>query len=111
MRKKNVLMRRDPVLFGLRLAILKQAKYLCHYCGGKAYQIDHKIPVKHGGAHVLENLVPCCRNCNYLKGTLNYKVFLRFVKKKDFRLQEWQRTPKRFLVKKRQLDKKFYETI
>lgn len=51
----------------------------CYYCGevlgGKDITIDHIIPVKHGGTHLLDNTVPCCRRCN--------------VDKKDLYLDEW----------------------
>lgn len=41
----------------------------CAYCGrhGRVEQ-DHVIPVSRGGAHVIRNVVPCCRGCNTKKG-------------------------------------------
>lgn len=40
----------------------------CHYCGGKAGELDHVIPISRGGVHCLENVVPACRSCNARKG-------------------------------------------
>lgn len=37
----------------------------CHYCGVSAFEeIDHHIPVAAGGEHSLENVRPCCSQCN-----------------------------------------------
>ena len=33
------------------------------------YEIDHIIPIKHGGNNLLENLAWACAICNYYKGT------------------------------------------
>lgn len=45
----------------------------CRYCGMElsdhSYQIDHIIPVPRGGPYELDNLVVCCRPCNYRKGS------------------------------------------
>jgi hypothetical protein len=36
----------------------------CHYCEtGLFEEIDHIIPVRAGGHHQLQNVVPCCRAC------------------------------------------------
>jgi 5-methylcytosine-specific restriction endonuclease McrA len=29
--------------------------------------VDHMVPVSRGGTHTLENLFPCCRDCNHTK--------------------------------------------
>jgi len=51
----------------------------CIYCGGdllasyseyNSWQFDHIYPLSHGGEESFENVVVCCRSCNYLK--LNY---------------------------------------
>lgn len=39
----------------------------CSYCGGIATGWDHVVPMFKGGAHSVENLVPCCRLCNIRK--------------------------------------------
>lgn len=40
----------------------------CVYCGTRpANGVDHRLPFVHGGGHVVDNLQPCCRECNALK--------------------------------------------
>ena len=39
----------------------------CFYCGQKATQIDHVIPVSRGGTHSIGNLVGACSRCNQTK--------------------------------------------
>jgi 5-methylcytosine-specific restriction endonuclease McrA len=48
----------------------------CIYCGRdlvrsfddyQAWEFDHVIPASGGGSHSFENVVVCCRPCNYLK--------------------------------------------
>ena len=42
----------------------------CAYCGGKATELDHIVPVSRGGTHSRENVAPACRSCNARKGKL-----------------------------------------
>ncbi|MGI5134612.1 HNH endonuclease [Streptomyces sp. CA-106110] len=42
--------------------------YACVYCGGPYEAIEHSVPLRRDGAHVLENLVPACTACNAAKG-------------------------------------------
>jgi 5-methylcytosine-specific restriction endonuclease McrA len=43
----------------------------CVYCPkGHFEQIDHIVPVGAGGAHVINNVVPCCRVCNLRKASV-----------------------------------------
>ena len=39
----------------------------CWMCGGVADTIDHVKPISRGGAHMLSNLRPACRDCNTRK--------------------------------------------
>lgn len=41
----------------------------CVYCGGKASEIDHVIPISRGGKHSIGNIVSCCQSCNQKKST------------------------------------------
>ena len=51
---------------------LKRDAHVCAYCGDPFMQsertIDHVVPVCHGGAHTLDNIVVACRACNESKG-------------------------------------------
>lgn len=58
----------------LRLTVLTRDKFCCLLCGrsakvhGVALEIDHKIPVTHGGSNDMENLQTLCEDCNRGKG-------------------------------------------
>lgn len=54
----------------------------CHYCGGKATTRDHKRPKSKGGGSANGNVVPACRLCNQIKGSMDYEEFLAFIGKK-----------------------------
>jgi hypothetical protein len=59
----------------LRRLVAKRADYLCEYCliaemdRSSAYQIDHIISIKHGGATIPDNLAYACIYCNLQKGS------------------------------------------
>lgn len=42
----------------------------CIYCGAKAQQVDHVIPLARGGSHSIGNLAPSCAPCNQSKKAL-----------------------------------------
>jgi len=54
----------------------------CHYCGVppdinvQLMGIDRKNSSK---GYLMDNVVPCCKMCNYCKNTLDYKEFLDHV--------------------------------
>lgn len=52
-------------------AQLKRQKGRCYWCGEKVteYEVDHVIPLLHGGSNGPENLVIACPDCNRKKGT------------------------------------------
>lgn len=52
----------------LRLEILARDSYKCRYCGGRASQVDHVVPVSRGGGEEDGNLVAACGPCNRSKG-------------------------------------------
>ncbi|MBC7594115.1 MAG: HNH endonuclease [Kineosporiaceae bacterium] len=50
------------------ITILDWTSGLCAYCGsGEKITPDHVIPLVHGGAHDITNIVPACRRCNCSK--------------------------------------------
>lgn len=63
---------RKPISKKLRFEIFKRDGFKCQYCGKSApdvvLEIDHVIPVAHGGTNDIANLVTACRECNSGKG-------------------------------------------
>ena len=61
----------------LRESVLIRDGYKCGYCGIKLTKenttLDHKIPVSAGGKTTYNNLISCCRKCNYTKGQVCYE--------------------------------------
>jgi hypothetical protein len=59
----------------IRQRVWERANSLCEYCqlpaafSEFAFEIDHVIAEKHGGASVLDNLCLACFYCNSYKGT------------------------------------------
>ena len=51
----------------IRQRILNRDGRVCFYCGLDADTIDHLVPIAKGGTDHDENLVSCCRRCNYSK--------------------------------------------
>ena len=46
----------------------------CFYCRDAEFEeLDHVVPVRHGGAHVLDNVRPSCAACNRRKGNQTYE--------------------------------------
>lgn len=61
----------------LRIKIFDRDGFICRYCGrgpmkddGVVLHVDHKIPKKHGGSDLLDNLITSCEQCNLGKGDL-----------------------------------------
>lgn len=58
-----------------RAEVLARDRWRCRYCGARVgegaarYEIDHVVPVAHGGSSTPANLVTACRACNQTKGT------------------------------------------
>ena len=61
----------------LRDSVLMRDDYKCGYCGIKLTKenttLDHKIPVSAGGKTTYNNLISCCKQCNYTKGQVCYE--------------------------------------
>jgi len=49
------------------LEIIKEHKDRCHYCGGTWSDMEHVVPISHGGGTTKANVVPSCRSCNLKK--------------------------------------------
>lgn len=51
---------------------------ICHYCdSSQSIGIDRK---DNKIGYTLENSLPCCKTCNFMKGTLSYKDFINQAK-------------------------------
>ncbi|MDO3722235.1 HIT domain-containing protein [Marinobacter sp. chi1] len=62
---------REEVSGSIRHQVLVGAEYRCQLCGipasEKALEVDHIIPVNHGGTNDLNNLQALCYSCNAMK--------------------------------------------
>lgn len=61
---------------------VRRADFRCHYCGvdcrtAGGVQRDHMVPLSRGGSNDLDNVVPCCKMCNYAKGTKTVEEWVR----------------------------------
>lgn len=56
----------------------------CSYCNkvltGENRTLDHVIPKIYGGVSIVDNLVPCCKECNVKKDFLLLNQFQEFLK-------------------------------
>ena len=51
-----------------RRAVLRAAGYRCARCGRGAREVDHVVPISHGGAPFnVQNLQALCRRCHFGK--------------------------------------------
>ena len=49
----------------VRRRILERDRWRCRWCGGRANQVDHVVPVSAGGSRLdPRNLVASCLRCN-----------------------------------------------
>jgi len=56
---------------------------ICHYCGGILPEVGSGADRKNSSAgYSVENCVPCCRNCNSIRGAdlISYKEMLEVAK-------------------------------
>ena len=57
----------------------KHFAYCCAYCGRKPKVLsrDHLIPLSQGGSSNLENIIPCCQNCNNSKSNREFHLWYK----------------------------------
>jgi 5-methylcytosine-specific restriction endonuclease McrA len=70
---------RKRVAPGTRYEVMDRDDWTCQYCGDHATELDHIIPVAHGGENKPKNLVASCRDCNV---HIQDRVFEDFTAKK-----------------------------
>lgn len=61
----------------MRLKVLYDSEFTCHYCSSFANTVDHVIPLSKNGKWTFDNLVASCSACNTLKSTTDYDEFIR----------------------------------
>ena len=68
---------RNPIPAALRHEVFRRDGYRCVECGASnneaTLEVDHIIPVIHGGSDELSNLQTLCLQCNRAKGTRTWK--------------------------------------
>lgn len=52
----------------------------CHYCGHKPGKLNGIDRIDNTKGYCKGNVVPCCKLCNFMKGTLDVDVFIDKVK-------------------------------
>lgn len=55
---------------------------MCFYTGvplAEGWHIDHKVPLSRGGAHSMDNIVPCSPEVNIQKGTMTAEEYLAYL--------------------------------
>lgn len=75
----------DEEKINIALRILGQdpgEDLFCAYCGNSAQTWDHIKAIVNGTTfsgfgHQINNLLPCCKDCNSTKGNKDWKLFLR----------------------------------
>jgi 5-methylcytosine-specific restriction endonuclease McrA len=66
---------RQAIFEKTRHFVANRAKFRCEYCQIHSddmflsFEIDHVIPIKHGGTNAIENLAFACPHCNQHKGS------------------------------------------
>ncbi len=64
-----------------------KGRNICGYCKKekeiKKMTLDHMYPQDLGGPTITNNLIPCCKKCNRIKGNLTAKEFREYSKKKQ----------------------------
>ena len=79
------------------LAYQMKGDEICYYCGAKLTKnnrtLDHLYPRDYGGISIVDNLVPCCKQCNTRKRNLNEEEFRTIDKlQSDFKaLYEYEK--------------------
>lgn len=67
----------------IRAKVYEKCNGHCAYCGCeleyKDMQVEHKVPLKRGGADEFENMLPSCRSCNHYKHTLTVEEFRKYL--------------------------------
>lgn len=67
----------------VRSVVIREFGQNCYICGEfqdiDSLTLDHVIPYRIRKMHEVENLRPCCKKCNNLKGSMTLESFQRRV--------------------------------
>ena len=62
----------------------------CAYCGAtEKLSLDHFLPIAHGGADTISNLVPACMPCNVRKNAQDPKLW--YQAQDFYSLKNWKK--------------------
>lgn len=67
------------------MLLARAERFWCAYCAWPAETWDHVDPISRSGDNTVDNLVPCCRQCNEDKADLPLVVFLALTHEVDMR--------------------------
>lgn len=66
-----------------RMLVYCKMKGHCAYCGCeleyKDMQVDHVIPLAHGGEDAVDNMLPTCRGCNHYKRGMEFEKWRKQI--------------------------------
>lgn len=79
-------MERRPISKKIRFEVFKRDAFMCQFCGetppAAVLEVDHIIPVAHGGGDDIDNLHTACFACNRGKGATMLDVLPQSVAQK-----------------------------
>ena len=74
-----------------RMNVYQKYSGHCAYCGRplelKDMQVDHIIPLAHGGADDFSNYMPSCRRCNHYKRASSLEGFRKLIEEIPHKLE------------------------
>ena len=71
----------EPLTPRLRAYVRERDEEICAYCGRYAPDghVDHRVSRVNGGSNHLDNLSWSCAECNWKKGAMNARQFIRHI--------------------------------
>ena len=92
----------------------------CLYCGRKmdlhfeseySFTIDHYLAQSKGGKDIPDNLVFCCRDCNFLKGDMDVMEYIKNIERLKLRKQKREQFKARKATKNDEKTREAYKDI
>lgn len=86
------------------LTYIMKGNTVCYYCGQTIEEwqmtLDHIYPRDLGGPTIIDNLVPCCKECNSEKNNFTLQQYQEMLKIKQKQNEKKWRSLKKKLMKK-----------